>query len=477
MPLPPWLPSHLPGDPRFRTFVAFTDEVARLLELQPALPTEAYERRYDTDRLWTVWRFKDGGASLFLERPYADLQEGVTVSVQWHQSPNPEVVAAMIRAYVRRGRREQRRPCWPVRRYPCGGEQPSQPTKEQRVSAYVEIPRPYESAPGRFTVDLAFPAASKRRAKEHHDVAWTLADVHGVEASTPFKLNPRWSLYKEISGTDEKYGGLDDRRLTVQGGARELSRYLVALVRVLDEVEALATRAVRVFGVWKRSVAAEPFLEYEDASTMRVRSREFRADVLRVLVEGLDVRRAVGELDSSRALWEQQGAVAEEVQTAVGGVDLERADEDSVAVQEARMVPAAVAEAERLVVAEAARVEAERLEEERVELFRGAAERVSRAQDKAEAERVARDGQMGLFPEVEARKPFTVPEPIVKRPRRAPRSRVRVAVQFPGITWQVARVSPAAGPEVKPERQRYAPAAWQLPGPQSPEVPQIISRG
>ncbi|MFJ4084971.1 hypothetical protein ACIP2Z_39260 [Streptomyces iakyrus] len=113
--LPLWLRSRLPAEPT-RTFVAFTDAVALLLELPPAPPAEVYVRRYDTDRVWMVWRYKDGGASLFLERPYGELRDGVTVNVQWHQSPDPEVVAAMIRAYVRRGRREQhRRPCWLVR--------------------------------------------------------------------------------------------------------------------------------------------------------------------------------------------------------------------------------------------------------------------------------------------------------------------------------------------------------------------------
>lgn len=208
------------------------------------------------------------------------------------------------------------------------------------MSAYVEIPRPYESAPGRFTVDLVFPAASKRRAKQHHDVAWTLADVHGVEATTPFALNPRWSYYKEICGTDERYGGLDDRRLMVQGGARALARYLVALTRVLDAVEGLATRAVRAFGAWKRSVAAEPHLEYEDASTMRVRSREFRSDALSALVRGL--RGTVPDSpvrDSSRPLWEQHGTVAAEVWAHVGGVDLTEAPEEDVAAHLARMLP------------------------------------------------------------------------------------------------------------------------------------------
>ncbi|MGV9509379.1 hypothetical protein ACWDQZ_27640 [Streptomyces tendae] len=209
------------------------------------------------------------------------------------------------------------------------------------MSAYVEIPRPYESGPGRFTVELVFPAASKRRAKQHHDVAWTLAGVHGVEAVTPFALNPRWSYYKEICGTDERYGGLDDRHLTVQGVPRALARYLAALSRVLDAVEGLATRAVRAFGAWKRSVTAEPHLEYEDASTMRVRSREFRADALRALVRGLGAAGAdVPRRDDSRPLWEQHGTVAAEVWAQTGGLDLTEAPESEVAAHLARMLPA-----------------------------------------------------------------------------------------------------------------------------------------
>ncbi|MGY4935866.1 hypothetical protein ACWD7T_33170 [Streptomyces sp. 900116325] len=86
-----------------------------MLELPPAPPVDVYVRRYETDRVWMVWCYKDGGAALFLSRPYADLLEGVTISLQWHHSPDPAVVAAMVRAYVRRGRRERRRPCWLVR--------------------------------------------------------------------------------------------------------------------------------------------------------------------------------------------------------------------------------------------------------------------------------------------------------------------------------------------------------------------------
>ncbi len=111
MSLPSWLPSHLPAveSPRW-TFESFANEVARLLDLPPAPRPEVYQRTYQTARVWMVWRYKHGGASLFLERPYGEHRDGVWVRLQWHQSPNPETVAAMIRAYERRGRARPLRP-------------------------------------------------------------------------------------------------------------------------------------------------------------------------------------------------------------------------------------------------------------------------------------------------------------------------------------------------------------------------------
>ncbi|MEU2969007.1 hypothetical protein ABZ687_29020 [Streptomyces ardesiacus] len=341
------------------------------------------------------------------------------------------------------------------------------------MSAHVEIPRPHETTRGRFTAELVFPAASKRRAQQHHDIAFALADVHGLEMSTPYKVNPRWSVYEEKWGNRERHGWSDMRRLRVDGPARALARYLVALERVLDEVEALATRAVRVFGAWRRSVAAEPFLEYEDASTMRIRARVFRADVLHALAQRVGARRQpVGERDSSRPLWDQYGAVAEEVWAAAGGVDLERANDSAVTALVARMVPAVVVEAERLAVLEAARVEAERLEAERVELFQRADEACAREADEADAERCARDGQEGLFPVSAARSPLVVPPPMPVKPRRAPSRRGRLRPETRTALSGAVRVIPAeaverlygerpsfAVSEVSPDRRRYVPAA------------------
>ncbi|GAA5070504.1 hypothetical protein [Streptomyces similanensis] len=308
------------------------------------------------------------------------------------------------------------------------------------MSAHVEIPLPYESAPGRFTVELVFPSPSKRRAEQHHDAAFVLAGVHGLDVATPYRVNPRWSVYEESWGNGERHGWLDVRRLRVEGPARALARYLVVLGRVLDEVEALATRAVRVFGAWKRSIPAEPFLAYEDSSTMRVRAREFRADVLHALVQGLGVGgRSAGVRDGSRPLWEQYGAVAGEVWAAVGGVDLARAVEQAVTALVLRMVPgsesgrAVVAAAERLVVAEAAQVEAEWAEVSRVVVAA-----VEREFAGVETEGCVRGGQWGLFPAPEARRPVAVVPPRPSTPRRAPGKRGPVAARFSAGATHVA---------------------------------------
>ncbi|MER7952019.1 hypothetical protein ABTY59_31975 [Streptomyces sp. NPDC096079] len=113
---PSWLAGHLPAGSPFEAFVVFTDAVSALLDLPSARPGEVYVRRYDTGRVWLTWRLKNDGATLFLERPHAELREGLTVTVQWHLSPSPETVAAMVRAYERGARHEQRRrPCRLVR--------------------------------------------------------------------------------------------------------------------------------------------------------------------------------------------------------------------------------------------------------------------------------------------------------------------------------------------------------------------------
>ncbi|MBB4902589.1 hypothetical protein [Streptomyces griseomycini] len=76
--------------------------------LPPARPSDTVQRAYDTDRVWMLWRTTQGGATLTLERPYADPRERLVLVVEWHQPPAPETVAAMVRAYEGRGRGRSR---------------------------------------------------------------------------------------------------------------------------------------------------------------------------------------------------------------------------------------------------------------------------------------------------------------------------------------------------------------------------------
>jgi hypothetical protein len=102
-PLPSWIASHLPAaEPPLYSFGAFADEVARLLGLPPV--AGELERSSETDHVWLSWKSERGGALLVLDRPHTELRESLAIRVWWHQSPDPADVAAMVRAYERRGR-------------------------------------------------------------------------------------------------------------------------------------------------------------------------------------------------------------------------------------------------------------------------------------------------------------------------------------------------------------------------------------
>ena len=103
--LPSWLRSHLHAveSPRW-TFESFADEVARLLGLPPTMRTGEFERSSETDHVWLLWKSDRYGAVLLMDRPEGELRQALVVKVIWHNSPDPADVAAMVRAYERRGR-------------------------------------------------------------------------------------------------------------------------------------------------------------------------------------------------------------------------------------------------------------------------------------------------------------------------------------------------------------------------------------
>ncbi|MEU3281461.1 hypothetical protein [Streptomyces antibioticus] len=105
MSLPSWLRSHLAAaeSPGY-TFESFADEVARLLGLPPTMRTGEFERNSETDYVWLLWKPDRYGAVLQMDRPEGELRQALIITAMWHNSPDPADVAAMVRAYERRGR-------------------------------------------------------------------------------------------------------------------------------------------------------------------------------------------------------------------------------------------------------------------------------------------------------------------------------------------------------------------------------------
>jgi hypothetical protein len=208
---------------------------------------------------------------------------------------------------------------------------------------YVDIPRPYELSPGRFQVDLVFPASAAKRVRQQHAVAWELARIYDVDATTPITEthSPRWPVDEETGGSRALPGRPDFRRLQVRGKPRTLARYLAALRRVLTAVERLATRAARAFGSWRRSLLTvlSGKLEHETYATLRVRAAGFRAQAMTTLI-GYLARgpQQVPRRDPSRPMWEQPDAVAYEVWEHVGGVDPWTVTQDEIDAELLRML-------------------------------------------------------------------------------------------------------------------------------------------
>lgn len=182
--------------------------------------------------------------------------------------------------------------------------------------SYVEISRPHSPAPGRLDSEVRFAVSSRARAHAHRSAALRLAGAFDLEYVTPWRVNPRWSIYKEQT-EGIRYGAPDERRLQVSGPEGTVTQFLAALPPLLEQLEAAATRAARAFGSWRRSAAAEAagHLDYEDAGTLRIRAQQFHTDVLAHLVGflGEPAPGVTADRDGSRPLWEQSKAVAAEV--------------------------------------------------------------------------------------------------------------------------------------------------------------------
>ncbi|MGW2227495.1 DUF6884 domain-containing protein [Streptomyces formicae] len=155
---------------------------------------------------------------------------------------------------------------------------------------------------------LDFPRASGK-GKARAAAVRRLAVIYNVRAAHPWRV-----LHYNPAGLDAPAPTPDELRLELSGTPERIARYLSAVPRYLARVEALATKAARVYGRWARSVAAEDALEYVDANGRRAYAARFRAEAFAAVADYLGITGLPPlPLDPSRPMWDQARAVAYDV--------------------------------------------------------------------------------------------------------------------------------------------------------------------
>ncbi|MEU4932072.1 DUF6884 domain-containing protein [Streptomyces yokosukanensis] len=158
---------------------------------------------------------------------------------------------------------------------------------------------------GRGEAALEFPAAAGK-GKARASAVWRLAVIYKVSAH-----HPRQVRHYNPAGLDAPLPTADELRLELSGDPERLARLLSAAPRYLARVEALATKAARIYGRWTRSAAGESALEYTDASGRRGHAAYFRAEAVRGVASYLGITTLPPcELDASLPLWDQAHRVA-----------------------------------------------------------------------------------------------------------------------------------------------------------------------
>ncbi|GHH56082.1 DUF6884 domain-containing protein [Streptomyces candidus] len=181
---------------------------------------------------------------------------------------------------------------------------------------------------GRGEARLDFPRAAGK-GKPRAAAARRLAVIYKVTARHPWR-----TLHYNPASPDAPAPTPDELRLDLSGDPERLARFLSAVPRYLARVEALATKAARVYGRWARSVAAEEALEYVDAGGRRAYAARFRAEAFAAVADYLGITGLPPlPLDSSRPMWDQARAVAYDVAKAEGPVEL-RAMHDQAEAEE-----------------------------------------------------------------------------------------------------------------------------------------------
>ncbi|MFC9016305.1 DUF6884 domain-containing protein [Streptomyces albidoflavus] len=151
---------------------------------------------------------------------------------------------------------------------------------------------------------LDFPRASGK-GKARARAVRRLAVIYKIDARHPWR-----TMHYNPASPDAPAPTPDELTLELSGTPERVARYLSAVPRYLAAVEALATRAVRVYGQWARSVAAEEALEYVDAGGRRAYAAQFRAAAFTAGADYLGIASLPPrDLDPSRPMWDQAARI------------------------------------------------------------------------------------------------------------------------------------------------------------------------
>ncbi|MCY1649248.1 hypothetical protein OVA19_00225 [Streptomyces sp. SL203] len=164
---------------------------------------------------------------------------------------------------------------------------------------------------------LDFPrAAGKGKARAR--AVRRLAVIYRVDARNPWR-----TMHYNPASPDAPAPTPDELTLELSGTPERVARYLSAVPRYLAAVEALATKAVRVYGQWARSVAAEEALEYVDAGGRRAYAAQFRAAAFAAGADYLGITSLPPrDLDPARPMWDQAARIVWDLVKAGAPVNL-----------------------------------------------------------------------------------------------------------------------------------------------------------
>ncbi|MGO4747045.1 DUF6884 domain-containing protein [Streptomyces sp. 2MCAF27] len=204
---------------------------------------------------------------------------------------------------------------------------------------------------------LDFPrAAGKGKARAAS--VWQLAVIYKVRAWHPYRV-----AHYNPTSPDAPPPKPDELHLDVSGTPERVARFLSAVPRYLARVEALATKAARVYGRWARSVAGEEALRYVDACGRRAYAARFRAAAFDATADYFGISALPRYVDQAAPMWDQAARVAWDLVKAEGKVNLYAMHDEAEAAEllaAADRTPNPYAEAHEREAAELLRAELRR---------------------------------------------------------------------------------------------------------------------